>query len=100
MALLYIWEFSDTLALSDKLMAAAAPGVLQQVPVTIGAGSLQSAAFTGATRFVRLHTDVICSINIGTNPTAIANSNARMAANQTEYFAVSPGQQVAVIAST
>ena len=99
MAFLYIWEFSDVLALSDKLMAASAPGILQQTPVAIAAGSAQSAAFSGATKFIRVHTDVICSINIGFNPTATAQ-NARLAANQTEYFGVWPGQQVAVITNT
>ena len=99
MALLYIWEFSDVLALSDKLMAASAPGILQQVPVTIGVGSAQSAAFSGATKFIRVHNDVVCSINIGFNPTATAQ-NARMAAGQTEYFGVWPGQQIAVITNT
>jgi hypothetical protein len=99
MAFLYIWEFSDVLALSDKLMAASAPGILQQAPVAIAAGSAQSAAFSGATKFIRVHADVICSVNIGTNPVATAQ-NARLAANQTEYFGVWPGQQIAVITNT
>jgi hypothetical protein len=99
MAFLYIWEFSDVLALSDKLMAASAPGILQQTPVAIAASSAQSAAFSGATKFIRVHTDVICSVNIGTNPVATAQ-NARLAANQTEYFGVWPGQQIAVITNT
>jgi hypothetical protein len=78
------------------------PGV-DQTPVAIGAGSLQSAAFATATRFVRIHADAICSIEFGSNPTATANS-MRFAAGQTEYFGVKNSDatplKVAVITNT
>jgi len=50
------------------------------------------------TTFVRLHTDAICSIKFGVNPTASATT-ARMAAGRTEYHGVPLGQayKVAVI---
>lgn len=75
------------------------PALVEQTPVVIGAGSLQSAAFNAATKYVRIHADAICSIKFGTNPTATANT-MRMAANQTEMFAVRPGDKVAVITNT
>ncbi|MBP9714802.1 MAG: hypothetical protein KBD60_14140, partial [Sterolibacterium sp.] len=75
------------------------PSITEQTPVVIGGGSLQSAAFNGATRVVRLHTDAICSVAFGANPTATANTK-RMAANSTEYFGVEPGHKVAVITNT
>ena len=59
----------------------------------------QSAAFSGRTRFVRIHTDSICSYLFGSNPTA-TTSTPRMAANQTEYFAVQPSDKVAFITNT
>lgn len=67
--------------------------------VAIGVGSAQSAAFNQNTRYIRVHTDAICSILIGSNPTALVTSK-RLAANQTEYFTVSPGHKLAVIANT
>jgi hypothetical protein len=71
--------------------------VNQQVAIT--AGSVQSAGFGTATRFVRVHTDAICRVAFGVNPTAAATS-MRMAANSTEFFGVKPGQEIAVITST
>lgn len=41
------------------------------------------------TRLIRIHTDGIISYKIGANPTA-AITDARMAANSTEYFGVPP----------
>ena len=100
MALFYIAEFSE-LVQAGPVPIARAPGTTApQTPVVIGATSLQSAAFAAGTRFVRLHTDAVCSFLIGTNPTAIAQGSMRMAANQTEYFGVDAGDKVAVIATT
>jgi hypothetical protein len=105
MAKLYISEFSDVLQNSSGVVAIARePSLVDQTPVTIGAGSLQSAAFGAGTRFVRIHTDTICSIVFGqlngpNNPVATTN-NARLAANQTEYFGVNPGDAVAVIVNS
>jgi hypothetical protein len=48
---------------------------------------VQSAAFNAKTCFVRLHTDAVCSLKFGTNPTASATT-ARIAAGQTEYHGV------------
>jgi hypothetical protein len=59
----------------------------------------QFAAFNAKTRFVRLHTDAVCSIKFGTNPTASATT-ARMAANSTEYSSVPPNQAYKVAAIT
>lgn len=104
MAILYIAEFAT-------FTPPGAPGGLGQIAqqptlaeqtVVIGASSTQSAAFNTNTRFVRLHCDVAAEVEFGTNPTAVLNTSARMAANQTEYFGVPKGQsfKVAVIAPT
>lgn len=69
----------------------------QQVSIT--GGSLQSAALSDITRFVRIHTDGAIRIAFGVNPTASAASQ-RMAANSTEFFGVQPGTKIAVIQST
>ena len=61
--------------------------------------SAQSSAFNAATRFIRVHTDAICSILIGSNPTA-TTAKKRLAADQTEYFAVNSGDKIAAITNT
>jgi hypothetical protein len=97
MAKLYVTEFGG-MGNAHSQTAMAAP-IVDQTPVVIGAGSLQSAAFDNATTVVRIHTDAICSIAFGTNPTATANS-MRLPADTTEYFSVKGGQKVAVITNT
>ena len=71
-----------------------APG--RRETLAIGPASAQSGSFNPATNFIRAHTDATCSIAVGANPIAAAGS-ARMAANQTEYFQVRPGDKIAVI---
>jgi hypothetical protein len=81
-------------------MAMEPPVARQSVNVT--GGSAASAAFQQGTRYVRLNNDsaTACRVEFGQNPTADALS-ARLAANQTEYFAVPEGGgfSVAVISS-
>lgn len=108
MAFMYIEEFGG---LGDMNVTSApfrrASGEVPQIPeittqqVAIGAGSVASAAFNTLTALVRIHVDAICSIAFGTAPTAVATS-FRLAANQTEYFAVPVGAayKVAVIQNT
>ncbi|OXE35719.1 MAG: hypothetical protein CGW95_12255 [Phenylobacterium zucineum] len=103
MAKLYVTEFQQQGAdlQGVAIPIGKQPASIDQTPVVIGAGSLQSAAFSAQTCLVRIHTDAICSIAFGTNPTASANT-MRMGANTTEYFSVLPGSamKVAVITNT
>lgn len=100
MAKLYVTEFEQMPQLvGGRLAVAVAPPAVDQTPVAIGGASVQSAAFGVRAKFVRLHTDAICSVAFGSNPTATANS-FRMAANQTEYFGVTVADKVAVITNT
>lgn len=99
MATLYVTEFAGPFVkFGVGGWIAQQPPVAEQT-VVIGAGSLQSAAFNANTAMIRVHTDAICSIEVGTNPTATATT-ARMAANQTEYYGVGAGQKIAVITNT
>lgn len=97
MATLYVSEYSRQCIDYLQLTVAAPqePSIAEQ-NVTIGVGSTQSAAFNAATKFVRVHTDAICSVAFGANPTAVATAK-RMAAGQTEFFGVRPGDKIAVI---
>ena len=100
MAVLYISEYQDMpmTGSGPAFQAGMEPAIATQT-VAIGGTSTQSAAFNASTRFVRLHTDAICSVLFGSNPTATATS-PRMAANATELFGVKGGHKVAVITNT
>ncbi len=91
----YVAEFS--IGASAGTQVAAQPLIAEQT-VTIGGSSTQSSAFNGNTRLIRLHCDGIASFKIATNPTA-TTSTARIAADQTEYFQVNPGDKIAVISN-
>lgn len=102
MAKLYVTEFRS--AQQQPGIVNSIPdvmGVTEQTPVTIGASSAQSAAFNVGTSVVRLHTDAVCSVAFGPDPTATA-ANMRMAANESMLIAVRPGTsfKVAVITNS
>jgi hypothetical protein len=102
MATLYVAEYkllSSTLSSLNfapvTTQAPQEPPTTEQV-VSIAASSTASQPFNQSTTLIRVHADSICSVAIGTNPTA-TTTNKRLAANQTEYFGVAAGQQIAVI---
>lgn len=100
MAVLYVTEFADVGHLSGVIPVGLEPANTTQA-IAIGGTTTASAAFANNTNMVRIHTDAICSISFGTAPIATATTR-RMAANQTEYFAVPLGAayKVAVISNT
>lgn len=100
MAKLYITEYANLAhdGRGRQVAIGEEPGY-DQVPVAIGAGSLQSAAFRRDTNFVRLHPDATCSIAFGSSPTA-TTSGRRLRADTTEYFGVKSVTMLAVIANT
>lgn len=100
MASLYITEYGRMqLDGVERLAPVPLTPALVTQKLTIGATSVQSAAFNAQTTLVRLHTDAICSVSFGANPTATA-ANSRLSAESTEYFGVVAGQIVAVITNT
>lgn len=101
MAKLYISEYAgQTRDLGGQVVPVGdEPTLVEQTPVAISGSSAVSSAFNSKTRFVRIHTDAICSVKFGTSPTATVNDK-RLAADQTEYFGVQPGQKVAVTPNT
>jgi hypothetical protein len=102
MSTLFITEFAEVhLGLGGRQgQITVQPPVAEQT-VSIGVLSAASNAFNSNTQAVRLHADVICSIEFGLTPTATATT-ARFVAGQTEYFGVPRGMgyKVAVIANT
>lgn len=102
MATLYITEYTDigTSNNGQPVQIAMVPPTAQQT-VAISGASTASAAFNARTKFVRLHTDAICSIAFGTAPTA-TTVQTRMPADSSEYFQIPVAQtyKVAVITNT
>lgn len=103
MATLYITELQNLGSAANNFTVEVAYWQpLAEQTVAIGGSSTQSNAFNSATRYIRVHTDSICSIETGsTNPTATATT-ARMVAGQTEYLGVNPGGgwKIAVITNS
>lgn len=99
MAKVYITEHKYIVGQIGHLQNIAEMPPLATQVVNITGSTLQSSTFNSATEFIGVHVDAICSIEIGSNPTATANSK-RMAANATEYFKVTPGHRLAVISNT
>lgn len=80
-------------------VAVAAGRPNQNNNVAIGVAA-QSAVFAANTRLIRVHADAICSVLLGSNPSAtVSTADARMAANQTEYYQVNPGDKIGVISN-
>lgn len=100
MATLYISEYTEAAfgQVVRGLPVAAEPPVAEQT-VTLSGTSAQSSAFNAKTRIIRVHTDAICSILVGANPTA-TTAKKRLPADWTEYFAVQSGDKIAGITNT
>lgn len=100
MAVLYITEYK-ALAQTVIRQNVAAPGAyaVAEQHLAIGASSVASAAFNTATTYIMVHTDAICSLAFGPTPTAVATAH-RMAANETRFYGVNPGDKIAVITNT
>lgn len=98
MATLYVSEYGAIAPGGSGGAAQVVSGTpLAAQTIAIGGSSTQATnAFSAGTRIIRVHTDAVCSIAVGPNPTAVATA-LRMAANATEYFSVLPGDKIAVI---
>ena len=99
MSTLYITEFANMAGIGSRPVNVPPMQPLAEQTVAIGGSSVQSSAFNAATYLIRVIADAACSIEIGANPTATA-TKMRLAANVPEYFAVHPGQILAVITNS
>lgn len=99
MATVYVSEYPDLHPYLGGISPMVVEPALVEQTVAIAAGSTQSNAFGARTSVIRVHTDAVCSILVGDNPTATA-TNKRLAANQTEYFRVAAGHKIAVITNS
>lgn len=95
----YVASGTDGMSFKVTAQAPLGPPLVEQ-KLAISGTSGQSAVFNQYTRLIRVHTDVVCSIFVGGSSPAATTSSGRMAANQTEYFAVTPGDKIAVISNS
>lgn len=100
MAFAYITEYFQQPrdGMSLGIPAGREPSITVQ-KIAIGAGSIQSAAFDARTTFIAINVDATCSVAFGANPTA-TTANTRIPQDGTQFFGVSAGLKVAVIANT
>jgi hypothetical protein len=95
MTKLYVTEYVRQAKIDGIPVQAGEEPAIGTHVVDYTAGAARSAAnFNAQTRFVRVHTDAICSIKFGSATVTATTSDARMAAGSTEYFSCLP-QQVA-----
>lgn len=95
----YITEYASAGHLTGSTVPVAAGRPIVNNNISITASSVQSNAFNANTRMIRVHNDATQPVFmlLGSNPTAVSGTDARMAANQTEYYQVNPGDKLAVI---
>ena len=98
MAFLYITEYARQALDYRGIVAAGEEPAITVQKIAIAAGSTSSAAFNAKTRFVELHTDAVCHVRFGAAPQTAVITDKRMAANQTQFFGVKPGDIVANLA--
>ena len=100
MATVYVTEYVHAAVDQGKALPVGfGPPTATQV-VGIGGSSSLSAPFGPNTTLIRVHSDSICSVLVGTTNTTTATATGpRMAAGQTEYFGVAPGMVIAVISN-
>lgn len=96
MSLAYIREYQSMPMMNGHVIGVGEEPGIDQAPLTFTGTAGLSAALNAETRWVRIHVDGIASIKFGTAPTAVANTNARMVAGQTEYFGVVPGSSMKI----
>ena len=89
MAICDITEYEDlAVDAQGKIIPIGREPATANNPVAIGGASVQSAVFNARTKFIRVHADAACRVEIGVNPTAVADVSKRIGANGTEYFGV------------
>jgi len=82
-------------AQDDLVRAFVGPGEA----LSLTSSSVQSVLFPAATKSVRVVATVDCFVEIGANPTAVANTSTFVPAGTVEYFAATFGQRLAMIRS-
>ncbi len=94
MAFLYIKEY-DRLAREEHggpggtVQAGVEPALAEHVLAISGSSVAMTEPFTPETRFIMVHTDTICHIKFGKEPSA-NDGNQRLPADATMFFGIRP----------
>lgn len=95
----YISISEHTAGSSASMQMGKWPPLIVQTDLTIGAGAVQSAAFGGDTKALRVNCRAACKISVGLNPDASVDG-VGFSAGQTEWMNVEPGHKLSVIQTT
>jgi len=99
MAILYVSEYTAPAFFNaEPLQMGSEPPNAEQTIAISGTSTQLTNPLQANTNFIRVHNDSSgpCCVAFGSSPTA-TTQNKRLAPNQTEYFAVTPRSQVAVV---
>lgn len=99
MAFIYVNEATELRVYQGGGVQAIELPSLTGYQVANAGASTQGPVFNAKTRVIEVHTDSICSILIGPNPTAVT-TQGRMAAGETRYYRVQPGDRIAAVLNT
>ncbi len=89
MAFLYVTEYAEQARDPNGMpISAGKEPALASNRAAIAVGSTDFGPLNAKTRFVRLHADAICSVRMGIGAQTAVATDARFAANQTEFRSV------------
>ncbi|WP_027517870.1 hypothetical protein [Bradyrhizobium sp. WSM1417] len=98
----YVREYAAVGAVTRQggvaLQAAAEPPIVDQAAVDFTSGHAESAAFNSETRYIRVWCDAQASYQTGAAPVA-TNAMSPLTAAFPEYFGVTPGHKISVVAN-
>lgn len=102
MATLYVNEYLSTSFVGTIPMMVPPGRAIARQNVSISGSSTASNPFSSQppTGLIMVETDAICSIAIGPPGTVANASYERMAANEVRFYAVVPGDVIAVISNS
>ena len=100
---MYVSQFSKQ-AVDREGRPIAAPDWSSKIGDTLvidyNAGAARIGPFNDEARFVRMHTDSICSFKFGGSSVAATTGEDRMIAGQTEFAGIEPGSYLSAITNT
>jgi hypothetical protein len=100
---MYVSQFSKQ-AVDRESKPIAAPDWSSKIGATLvidyNAGAARIGPFDPNTRFIRMHTDSICSFKFGGSSVVATTGDDRMIAGQTEFAGIEPGSYLSAITNT
>ena len=95
----YVTEYSGPL-MGGNAQVVSSRSIRTQVVDFSGGAARTALPFSDNTKIVRVNVDAICCKKTGDVNVAASTSDERMAADNTEYFGVQPGDYMSFISTT